>query len=239
MLSIFKKAEPLIEQTVFPYGNIDYPLMYKPNPRAKRLSLRFSTKELFFVLTIPPRTSKSQIQLFLKRCVPWAEKQVSQVSTRLKIVPGTEVKLNGKTYRCVTDPLRKKPALCNETQTMRLPSRLTQKGLHDFLKKKAADYFTPLIEEIASRMGQRIEKVSYRDTKSRWGSCSARKTISLNWRLILAPPEVAHYVCVHEAAHLTHMNHSKDFWNLVEDHCPRHKVLRKWLKTNGTSLLSI
>ena len=241
MFSFFKKelkVQPS-EPSVFPYGNIDYPLLYKPNSRAKRLSLRLSSKQGALVLTVPPRVTASQINNFLKHCIPWVEKQVTQASNCTKIAPGAEVKLNGATYTCVTDPLRRKPALCTVTQTLRLPPRFTQKSLYSFFKEIAMEHLTPLVTSIAQALGQQIEKVTVRDTKSRWGSCSTRKTISLNWRLILAPPEVAHYVCVHEAAHLLHMNHSKDFWKVVEDHCPSYKTQRKWLKTNGTYLLSV
>jgi predicted metal-dependent hydrolase len=90
----------------------------------------------------------------------------------------------------------------------------------------------------AETLGQHVEKITIRDATSRWGSCSGRKTISLNWRLILAPPEVAHYVCVHEAAHLLHMNHSPVFWNVVESLCPTYREHKKWLKINGSSLMA-
>lgn len=72
--------------------------------------------------------------------------------------------------------------------------------------------------------------------KTRWGSCSSRKTISLAWRLVMAPPEVADYVILHELAHLEHANHSMHFWARLAQLCPDYKLHRKWLKENGSRL---
>ncbi len=78
--------------------------------------------------------------------------------------------------------------------------------------------------------------IAIREQKTRWGSCSARGTLSFHWKLILAPPVVLDYVVVHELCHLTHMNHSKDFWNMVSSVMPDYQVRRKWLKVHGSEL---
>lgn len=225
--------------TVFSHQGQDIPLKYKPSQRAKRLSLRFSVKETILVLTIPPRVSASQIAAFLKECTGWIENQLKKLDKKISVHPGEGVSLHGKIFQCVTDPLRRKPALCAMTQTLYLPPRCAQKDLHDFFKKMAIETLTPYAEKAANLLGQSIEKISFRDTKSRWGSCSVQKRISLNWRLILAPPEVAQYVCIHEAVHLLHMNHSRAFWKTVEDLCPAYRSHKKWLKINGPSLMRV
>ena len=84
--------------------------------------------------------------------------------------------------------------------------------------------------------GGNYTSITVRDQKSRWGSCSSRGTLSFNYRLIFAPPKVLDYVVIHELCHLTHMNHSKEFWNMVEDILPDYKEHRKWLKENGHTL---
>ncbi len=78
--------------------------------------------------------------------------------------------------------------------------------------------------------------IAIRDQKTRWGSCSSRGTLSFNWRLMLAPPNVLDYVVVHELCHLEHMNHSKDFWACVESILPDYRIYRKWLKEHGHEL---
>jgi len=228
-----------MNSTVFTCKGQDVPLKYRPSARAKRLSLRMSSKDASLVLTIPPRATASQIASFLKQCTSWVEKQLQRQSETISVRPGEGISLHGTVFQCVTDPLRRKPALCQTTQTLRLPPRYGQNDLYDFFKKMAGEKLIPYVEMAACALGQDIEKVTFRDTKSRWGSCSTQKTISLSWRLILAPPEVAEYVCVHEAAHLIHMNHSKAFWKAVSVLCPSYKTHRKWLKLNGPALMRV
>ena len=79
----------------------------------------------------------------------------------------------------------------------------------------------------AKRFGLSYRAISIRNQTSRWGSCSARRCISLNWRLILLRPELQDYIILHELAHLTEMNHGKGFWELLDQYDPeriRHEV---------------
>ena len=84
--------------------------------------------------------------------------------------------------------------------------------------------------------GGAYTSVTIRDQKSRWGSCSSRGTLSFNYRLIFAPPVILDYVVVHELCHLTHMNHSRDFWDMVASVMPEYKLHRTWLKEHGHEL---
>jgi len=84
--------------------------------------------------------------------------------------------------------------------------------------------------------GGHYTSITIRDQKSRWGSCSSRGTLSFNYRLIFAPPRVLDYVVVHELCHLTHMNHSHDFWNLVAQVMPDYKIYKTWLREHGNEL---
>ncbi len=79
-------------------------------------------------------------------------------------------------------------------------------------------------------------RITVRDQKTRWGSCSSTGTLSLNYRLMFAPPRVLDYVVIHELCHLTHMNHSREFWNLVASVMPEYKIHRNWLKEHGQEL---
>ena len=95
--------------------------------------------------------------------------------------------------------------------------------------KERVDYYLPFT-------GGSVSSVCIRNQKTRWGSCSSNHTLSFNWRLMLAPPAILDYVVVHELCHLTHMNHSKDFWAAVERILPDYKERRKWLKEHGNEL---
>ena len=83
-------------------------------------------------------------------------------------------------------------------------------------------------------------KLKFRAPKTRWGSCSSQKVLNLNWKLIVFSPETIDYVVIHELAHLKYLNHSEQFWNLVESHCPHYKQCEKELKADHfkTSFLS-
>ncbi len=81
-------------------------------------------------------------------------------------------------------------------------------------------------------------RITVRDQKTRWGSCSAKGNLNFNWRLVLAPEAVLDYVVIHELAHRREMNHSPRFWELVETVMPDYKIHRRWRKENGPGLMS-
>ena len=85
-------------------------------------------------------------------------------------------------------------------------------------------------------LGRRAVSVSLRDTRSRWGSCSAQGRLSFSWRLAMAPPEVLDYVAGHEAAHLVEMSHGQRYWEVVERIMPDYRRHRAWLKREGRKL---
>ncbi len=109
-----------------------------------------------------------------------------------------------------------------------------------FLEKKfrkaAKDYIPYRVEHFHKLTGGHYTSITIRDQKSRWGSCSGRGTLSFNYRLMMAPPKILDYVVVHELCHLTHMNHSKDFWNMVDSILPDYKESKQWLKDHGSEL---
>lgn len=108
--------------------------------------------------------------------------------------------------------------------------------LSTHLKKIAKIEITQHTNKICKYLGLKYNKISIKDTTSRWGSCSQDKNLSFSWRLVLAPREVMEYVVVHEVCHLVEMNHSARFWNLVHKTCPDYFSAKLWLKKNGKQL---
>jgi hypothetical protein len=90
---------------------------------------------------------------------------------------------------------------------------------------------------LAAEHGLTVTRVTIRNQRSRWGSCSTSGSISLNWRLVQMPPEVRDYVLVHELMHLREANHSRRFWRHVARACPWHLEARRWLDREGKALL--
>ncbi|MFA6029086.1 MAG: M48 family metallopeptidase [Elusimicrobiota bacterium] len=104
---------------------------------------------------------------------------------------------------------------------------------------KARAVICARVEHFARVVGVRCRRVSIKDQRTLWGSCSAKGHLSFNWRLVLAPPEVLDYVVIHELCHILELNHSKKFWHLVNGHCPEHKLRRRWLKDHSAELRKV
>lgn len=111
---------------------------------------------------------------------------------------------------------------------------------NDYIKARrlARAVFEQKVSLYASLMKVSYGRISIRDQKTRWGSCSSDGNLNFNWRLILAPEEVLDYVVIHELAHRREMNHSKRFWDQVAAVMPDYRKQRQWLKQNGDLLMN-
>ncbi len=106
----------------------------------------------------------------------------------------------------------------------------TDKETVEKLKRQAKEFILPRVSYFSKIMGVFPERVSINSAKTRFGSCSSKKSLNFSYRLVFYPPEAIDYVCVHELAHLTEMNHSKKFWAIVEKYLPDYKERKKLLK---------
>lgn len=111
--------------------------------------------------------------------------------------------------------------------------------LENWLKKQSKTHLLSRVRQLAASYEFEYNRVAVRDQSTRWGSCSSLKNLNFSWRLYLAPPDISDYVIIHELAHTRQMNHSKNFWAIVEEIMPNYKVCRKWLKENGRTLMLI
>ena len=151
----------------------------------------------------------------------------------------------------------------NLSVTVRAPRSASEKDIEEILKKKEAwiskhiekiketkerfeaeptekltrEKVIALAEEALKVIPERVEYV--RNQKTRWGSCSSKGNLNFNCLLMLAPPEVLDYVVVHELCHRKQMNHSKAFWLEVEKVLPNYKEVRKWLKEEGSQMITL
>jgi predicted metal-dependent hydrolase len=127
------------------------------------------------------------------------------------------------------------------TWAERQRARLTQAALSSeeerALRQRAKRELPPQLLALAARFGLKVTRVSIRGQQSRWGACSPTGHITLNFRLLLMPPEIREYVLIHELMHLRQANHSRRFWRLVEEACPAFRDAERWLKQNGPSLM--
>ncbi len=106
----------------------------------------------------------------------------------------------------------------------------------DFLKREARKILDERVSHYAAQLGTKPSRITVRDTASRWGSCSATRSLSFSWRLIFAPEFVLDYVVAHEVAHMKEMNHGPRFWKLVDLLGAEVARAQRWLSEHGTSL---
>ncbi|MCH8495110.1 MAG: M48 family metallopeptidase [Balneolales bacterium] len=102
-----------------------------------------------------------------------------------------------------------------------------------FLKELARQQLPIEFEILSQKLGFKWERLFIRSQKTKWGTCSSKGNISLNWRLIKCPQHIREYIMIHELCHTVHLNHSKEFWDLVRAHYPEVDVAHKWLKQEG------
>jgi len=128
-----------------------------------------------------------------------------------------------------------------EGNTLAVSNELFKNGvlelaLEQWYRTEATKLISERIDKLSSQMGISYKRIVIRGQKTRWGSCSHKKNLSFNWKLIMAPEPVVDYVIIHELTHLKEMNHSGRFWELVAQHCPRWREYKKWLKQHEADL---
>lgn len=123
--------------------------------------------------------------------------------------------------------------------TVSLEKTYITKLIVDWYKKIATDIIGKMAMEVSDKISIKPSKIIIKDQKSLWGSCNSKKEIRLNWRLVLMPYPVMEYIIIHELCHIKHMNHSKEFWSLVNYYCNDYKKSKSWLKENGVMLMNL
>ena len=214
----------------------------KRRPTAKRITLRVSNASGEVVLTIPERTSIDIAQRFADSHGGWIATRLAKVPTRVLFEPGALVPLRGVPHRIVhwsavrgvthaTTASDGSPILAVSGESSHVARRV-----QDFLEAEARRDFAASVKRHTQTLGIPAKRITVRDTKSRWGSCSANGALNFSWRLIMAPPFVLDYLAAHEVAHLRELNHSHRFWKLTHQLCPRTDEAEAWLKTYGSAL---
>lgn len=183
-------------------------------------------------LILPRGYELSDAERFIKQKADWILKHLHSRKEQDEkyLLLGREIKIIQ-----VHEPFTRRHKLSFESGELKVVSPEGSKidliKLYNFwLRSFAKRYMPERAAILADRYGFRINKVSIRNQKTRWGSCSARGNLSFNFNLVQYRKEIIDYVIVHELCHLKEMNHSNKFWNLVEKICPDYKALRRELK---------
>jgi len=198
--------------------------------RARRLRLKVSDGKLEVV--VPLRVSREEAHRLVMTHQDWIVKHALSQETA---TDEHSVYFNGKSLEVRLVEAGKSGILISDGVMTVYGSDPSQQ-LENWLMQRASSAVNESIERRTKEMSLFPKRVQLRDQKTKWGACTSRGTVTFNWRLIMAPPEVLDYVVVHELAHLRELNHSARFWSIVERHCPSHKLHKKWLKDHGKNL---
>lgn len=234
---LLNRLKPAIPAVVTVSGH-QVPLIVRRHPRARRLSLRWRADSFEAILTTPMRCLGATILDFVTQSTPWLENQLQKSSPQTDYTPGMILPILGRPYELRHTPSARHSTWWGDDHLLiHAPEDKFQLATIKSIQNIAHQFLSELTHDYAERLGKEVKRVTLRDTRSRWGSCSSSGTISYCWRLAFAPRDVAAYVCAHEASHLLEMNHSPAFWNHVGRLCPEYKAHRQWLRANGNKLL--
>ena len=208
--------------------------------RARRYVLRVRPDGQLRV-TIPRGGSRAEGLRFVERHRAWIERE----RVRLAASPasrawttGTSVAVRGRAETIVITPSGQSSTVAYGGRTLHVP-----RGVEDVrpfverdLRELAREVLVPRLEALAAQHQLALGRVTIRNQRSRWGSCSPGGNIALNFRLVQMPPEICDYVLIHELMHIRQQNHSHRFWRLVAAACPAFREAERWLKTEGRQL---
>jgi predicted metal-dependent hydrolase len=210
-------------------------LILRRSARAKRISLRISQLDGRVTLTMPKRLATGEALAFAQSKEPWIRQHLDARGTDVEVGLGCHVPLGGALLRVVPGAGRAVQMTATEIAVPG-PADRVGKRLGAYLKELARDRLAGACDDYAARLGRPYARITMRDTRSRWGSCTSDGALMFSWRLIMTPPEVLDYVAAHEVAHLAEMNHSAAFWQGVERIYGPYKTPRQWLRTHGNGL---
>jgi predicted metal-dependent hydrolase len=205
--------------------------------RARRILLQVVQASGTVELVLPRRVSVSEGMSFVHSKARWIQARLDQVPPPVPFIDGAALPLLGRNLRIRHYPLLT-PGARREGREIVVGGRPEDvpRAVMQMLRAVALAEIGDRVEEMAERLGRSYRHVSVRDPVTRWGSCSAKGSLSFSWRLVLGPLHALDYVVAHEVAHLAEMNHGRRFWRLVDqlsDHADRG---REWLRLHGASL---
>lgn len=214
--------------------------------RSRRRTIAIHVHDGRVDVRAPLRAAQRDIDAFVRQKTAWIEKKLAECRERsveqFRIDEGAVVEVMGEalTVRWHT-AVRGEVLREGDTLWIRGRALDQEKARTLFLRWLAAEAgktLLPLAEQRIAQMAlsHKLGGFTLRYTRSLWGRCTGRGNILFNPLILLAPPVVMEYLVVHEAAHLRHMNHSREFWALVASHCPDWQHSRRWLKEHGHRL---
>ncbi len=215
-------------------------VLWRRSVRARKISLRIDPRAGGVVVTLPPRAAQAAGMALLQDNAAWVAERLARLPDPILLANGVAIPIDGLPHR-----IRHMPA--GRGGAWLRPGELLVSGAPEFLARRVADFLraeaqrrlSALAVAKAATAGLSPRRIVVKDTRTRWGSCTADGTLMFCWRLIMAPPHVQDYVAAHEVAHLRHMDHSRGFWTLVGQLTPNRHPAVRWLDAQGAGLMRV
>ena len=225
------------ESLLLPHGPTR--VQWRRSTRARRVSLRIDPREGSVIVTLPQKAAASAGRALLMDHAGWVAERLARLPVAVVLQDGAEVPLDGRPIRVRHTPGARGTRLAGDELLVSGTVDFLPRRVLDFLRAEARRRLTAAAQAKADSAGLRASRVVVKDTRTRWGSCTADGTLMFSWRLVMAPPDVQDYVVAHEVAHLKHMDHSKRFWAQVEALTPHRASAMQWLEKGGAGLMRI
>ncbi len=225
------------ESVLLPHGPT--PVQWRRSARARRISLRIDPREGGVIVTLPARAAQAAGRALLMDHAGWVADRLARLPTPVDLQDGAEVKLDGAPLTIRHTPGSRGARLADGALLVGGAAEFLPRRVTDFLRAEAKRRLGAAALAKAAGAGLRARRVVVKDTRTRWGSCTADGTLMFSWRLIMAPPLVQDYVVAHEVAHLRHMDHSPRFWSLVAELTPHRAAAMRWLSTGAAGLMRV
>lgn len=190
-------------------------------------------------LSAPIFVSQKKALQFVAENWTWIEQQLAKITPAHSFTPNQQLDICGKTYTLCHMPDAKRGVWAEgEMLYVSGSSDSFHRRVREYIKKQTYANLQEIALPMAKKLGQKINKITLKDTSSRWGSCSSNHNLNFCWKIGLAPDFVREYLVAHEVSHLCHMNHSDAFWKTVNTLTDTQSLAEIWLRRNGATLQS-
>ena len=227
------------------YMKYNFNISIKRTNRLKTISLQVKNQEV--VLSVPRFVSDGEIDNIIERKINWinnklAIEKTNSLDIKRKYENGDKFLYFGSEYSLIIkDSNRDNVYLYKNNIIVEVNNNFNATYIRNILKtwyiSESKKYLIKTNSYYEILIGVEANKLLFGKYKSKWGSCNSKKIISYDWRIIMAPLEVIHYLIIHELCHIKYLNHSNNFWNTVEKYMANYKLQKQWLKTNSNKLI--
>lgn len=212
---------------------MEHTIQINETTRSRRLKLEISQSGEV-VVSVPRGTPRWVVNRFIQSNQDWIQRHQRKHKHKTSLLSSSYIYLFGHKYDFVVTSDQMKPGFVIDGERLlytpvagKHETKPSERLLQSFLKTTCSAYIVPRTKQIAEQMDITYGKISFKEQKTRWGSCSSTGTLSFNWRLVHFKPTYIDYVITHELAHRKHPNHSREFWKFVKQYYPEVAAAKK------------